>query len=96
MFEPISAAAVRKPGVALRTNVRSTEGCSIATAPGVFEWTAPPSEQLTGWLEAFGRVGVVILEAFAAAVRQLAEAFGGCLPGPRAEVGDPCGDGPSP
>ena len=82
MFEPISAAGIRKPGVALRTSTRSTEVRSIERPPWGFE-------------QALERLGAAILEAFAAAVRWLGEALAPYLPGPRAEVGDPCGDGPS-
>ena len=77
VFEPISAADLRKPGVALRTITRSTEVRSIERA-------ALLSEQLGELLRAFGRLGEAIAAAF------------GILTGPRADLGDPCGDGPSP
>lgn len=83
VFEPISASGSRKPGVALRTLTRSTDGCSIERPPQGFE-------QL---VEAFGRLWAAALEAVAAAVRWLGEALAPYLPGPRADLGDPCGDG---
>jgi hypothetical protein len=75
VFEPISAAILRTPGVTLRTITRSTEARSIERA-------ALLSEQLGELLRAFGRLGEAIAAAF------------GILTGPRADLGDPTGDGP--